>query len=103
PPLTRTIRRRRRLRRHRLVGAALARRRRPGHHRRHNPDRTPDLRRKPVIPEIVKWVIVAYMALNALACVTAVGKPRGPLTGGQAATAVAINTLMVCAIVAWWG
>lgn len=56
-----------------------------------------------MIPEIVKWVIVAYMALNALACVTAVGKPRGPLTGGQAATAVAINTLMVCAIVAWWG
>lgn len=51
---------------------------------------------------IVKWGMVGLMAFSALVTVTAVGKPRKPLTGGTAAGIVLFNGAWITAIVTLW-
>lgn len=55
-----------------------------------------------MIAEFVKWVIVGMFALGALITITAVGKPRKPLTPGTAAYVVAVNALYIVLIAIFW-
>jgi len=44
----------------------------------------------------VKWILLAYYALNVLLIVNAVGRPRQPISGSLAAT-----TIVITGILAW--
>lgn len=45
------------------------------------------------------WGFVALIAINAIACVAAVGKPRKPMTSGAAATIVLLDAALVVGLV----
>jgi hypothetical protein len=55
-----------------------------------------------MLEQLAKWGMVGLMAFAALMTIMAVNKPRQPLTGGVAATTVAMNALWITAIVIWW-
>ena len=55
-----------------------------------------------MLEQLAKWGMIGLMAFSALMVITGVGKPRKPLTGGVAATTVAVNALWITAIVVWW-
>lgn len=51
---------------------------------------------------IAKWIIVGFLTLGALLSVANVGKPRKPITAGQAVTIVVINAALIASMVIWW-
>jgi hypothetical protein len=53
--------------------------------------------------ELVKWLLVALLAVNAAGAVLSVGKPREPMQPGSALIVVVGNTLIVVAVLAFWG
>lgn len=55
-----------------------------------------------MLEQVAKWGMVSLMAFAAMMTITAVGKPRKPLTSGAAATTVAVNALWITAIVTLW-
>lgn len=53
--------------------------------------------------EFVKWSLIAFWTLGAVAVITQVGKPRKPTTGGMAATTVILVALQMVAVLTYWG
>lgn len=51
---------------------------------------------------IAKWIIVGMLALGVVAAILAIGKPRRPLTPGDAALLTIFNTAYIVAIILWW-
>jgi hypothetical protein len=52
--------------------------------------------------EVVKWLIVAYLAAGGLASIAVVGKPRGPMTGTDATIVIVLVTLAIVGILIFW-
>lgn len=50
----------------------------------------------------MKWLFIAVMALSAAATVSSIGKPRQPVTTGQAAITVAVDIVIVFIVAAKW-
>jgi hypothetical protein len=55
-----------------------------------------------MLEQFAKWGMVGLMAFAALMTIVAVGKPRKPLTGGVAATTVAMQAVWITSILIWW-
>jgi hypothetical protein len=55
------------------------------------------------VAELVKWLLVALLVVNAAGAVLSVGKPREPITPGSALRVVVVNMLVVAAVFAFWG
>lgn len=53
--------------------------------------------------EIVKWVLVGWIALNLLLVIGSVGKPREPNSPAVAVLTVVVWSAIVAAILAYWG
>lgn len=50
----------------------------------------------------IKWFIVIYLVLGAVAKTALVGRPQKPITPGIAAGHIVIVALIVAGIFAWW-
>jgi hypothetical protein len=46
--------------------------------------------------------IILWFAVGAFLTITMVGKPRKPITGGQAAFVTLVAALLIGAILTWW-
>jgi hypothetical protein len=55
-----------------------------------------------MIAFIVKWFIVTLYALGTLSTIASIGKPRQPVTNGQAMVIILFNALIVIAVITWW-
>jgi hypothetical protein len=55
------------------------------------------------VNEFTKWSLIILLAVNALIAIAKVGKPRSPLTPGDAIGVVVVNALIVVAILSFWG
>jgi hypothetical protein len=51
---------------------------------------------------VVKCLVIRIYAFGTLLTITQVGKPCKPTTPGAAATVVAINTVLIVAMIVWW-
>lgn len=51
--------------------------------------------------EIVKWVLIALMALSAIGNILLIGEPREPITPKFAALSVVLNAALIAMILAW--
>jgi hypothetical protein len=50
---------------------------------------------------VLAWILIAYMTVSGIGAVVMVGKPRKPLTGGDAAAIVLINAAFIAALAVW--
>lgn len=55
-----------------------------------------------MLEQVAKWSMVGLMAFSALLTIISVGRPRKPVTGGQAATVVAVQAVWIMTILTWW-
>jgi hypothetical protein len=49
-----------------------------------------------------KWLLVGVLSAGALLTVVDVGKPRKPISGGGAATTVAVTAYLVAGLLYYW-
>lgn len=48
------------------------------------------------------WTLIAWMAVAVIARIYMIGKPRKPLTSGEAALGVAIDIVVVVLLIVGW-
>lgn len=50
---------------------------------------------------VTTWILIGVLTLGAIATVMRIGKPRKPITAGDAAFSVALNILLIAALLIW--
>ena len=50
----------------------------------------------------VHAVLAMWFGIGALLTIMIVGKPRKPITGGQAAITVLVQSIIITALLVWW-
>jgi hypothetical protein len=52
--------------------------------------------------DIVKWLIVAWLAIGALLTIGSIGKPRKPIEPSTAVIGAVLTTGIIVAVIAYW-
>jgi hypothetical protein len=51
---------------------------------------------------MIKWLLIALLAANAIGCIAAIGRPRQPMTVAGAISVLIVNIGIVLCVLAYW-